>query len=75
MLAIAVYMGNPNKIIVYATTLPGYFIAHILFIDKLLTKASFSNSFYHFAVGAVYVIYCIAMLVVYILGTPLGWYY
>lgn len=75
MLVIALYMGNPNKIIVYETTLPGYFVAHILFVEKLLTKASFSNTFVHFIIGAVFATYCAAMLVVYILGTPLGWYY
>ena len=75
MLAIALFMGNPNKIIVYTTTLPGNFVMHILFIEKLLTRGSFSNSFLRFGIAALYATYCIAMLIFYMLGTPLGWYY
>ena len=75
MLVIALYMGNPNKIIVYETTLPCYFVAHFLFIQKLFTKGSFSSTAFHFAMISVYAIFCIALLFVYILGTPLGWYY
>jgi len=75
ILAIALYMGNPNKIIVYTTTLPGYFITHLLLIEKLVTRTVFSKPFLRFGVAAVYIAYCICMLLIYIVGTPLGWYY
>lgn len=79
MLALALFMGNPNKIIIYTTTLPGYFSVHILFVGKIIKKISLPDSSANKApslVAAVlYAAYCIAMLVVYILGTPQGWYY
>ncbi len=75
MLVIALYMGNPNKIIVYTTTLPGYFATHILFAEKLLAKVNLSKKLFSCIAIVVYAIYCLLMLLVYILGTPLGWYY
>ena len=63
MLGIALFMGNPNKIIVYTTTLPGNFVMHILLIDRLITKGSFSNAYLRFGIGAVYATYCTAMLI------------
>jgi len=75
MLAIALYMGNPNKIIVYTTTLPGYFIEHILLAERLITKSGFSKPSVRLVIAFVYLTYCISMLVVYLVGTPMGWYY
>lgn len=75
MLAIALYTGNPNKMLVYTTTLPCHFVAHILFIKELAVRVSDPNYRVYFLIGVFYVLYCIGMLVVYVLGTPLGWYY
>ncbi len=75
MLALSLITGNPNKIIVYTTTLPGYFVVHLLFIQRLVTGQPFLP--WPLRIGGIlgYTAYASAMLVVYILGTPLGWYY
>jgi hypothetical protein len=75
MIAIALTYGNPNKIIVYTITLPSHFAVHILFVKELVVKISASNHKGYILIGVLYALYCINMLVVYILGTPLGWYY
>jgi hypothetical protein len=75
MIAIALNYGNPNKIIVYTTTLPSHFAVHILFMKELLVKIYTSNHKSYILLSVLYFFYCINMLVVYILGTPLGWYY
>lgn len=75
MLAIALYTGNPNKMIVYTTTLPGYFATHLLFVRVLELKISSPRQPIYFLMGVFYLIYCLVMLVIYVLGTPLGWYY
>jgi len=75
MLAIALYLGNPNKIIVYTTTLPGHFVAHITLVKQLTKKAFLPSHLFRFVIVAVYAAYCAGMLAVYVLGTPLGWYY
>jgi len=75
MLGTALLMGNPNKIIVYTTTLPGYFAMHLLFMSRLVTKTSISSSYSRWAAIVIYSAYWFVMLIVYVLGTPLGWYY
>lgn len=75
MLGVTLYLGNPNKTLVYTTTLPSHFVVHLLLIQVLLTKPSFINPVPHFLLIIGYLIYCLMMLVIYILGTPLQWYY
>ena len=75
MLGMALAFGNPNKIIVYTTTLPGYFVAHLALVQRLTDKAEGSDRLLRVAGTAFYFMYCAAMLVVYVLGTPLGWYF
>ncbi len=75
MLAMTLILGNPNKIIVYTTTLPAHFAAHLLFIRWLSTPTEFRNTGVRWLLIGGYSLYCGAMLVVYVLGTPLGWYY
>jgi hypothetical protein len=75
MMIIALIYGNPNKIIVYVTTLPSHFVVHLLFIRELwLRSISLQHPVYP-ATGMLYLIYCLAMLAIYVFGTPLGWYY
>ncbi|MDQ2808959.1 MAG: hypothetical protein M3Z04_18950 [Chloroflexota bacterium] len=75
MLFITLYLGNPNKIIVYTTTLPGHFVSHLLFVRRLLNPSGFSTPFFRLGLAICYSVYCLAMLVIYTIGTPLGWYY
>jgi hypothetical protein len=75
MLVIGLYMGNPNKIIVYSTTLPGHFAAHMMLIQSLATQLRVRPGVGSLSALALYGLYCAALLVVYVLGTPLAWYY
>lgn len=75
MLVIALLEGNPNKIIVYTTTLPGHFPLYILVFQQLLVSSGFTKRRYKIATAVLLATYCLAMLLVYIIGTPLGWYY
>lgn len=75
MLGMALAFGNPNKIIVYTTTLPGYFVAHLALVQRLSNEAKGFNRLLRIAGIVAYSMYVVAMLVIYVLGTPLGWYY
>jgi len=75
MLVVALYMGNPNKIIVYATTLPSHFATHILVLKRLGKSVSLTDHPLSLGPAAVYGAYCACMILVYVLGTPLAWYY
>lgn len=75
MLVIALMYGNPNKIIVYIITLPGYFSVYFMLIQSILDKQWRSNLVNRFLITPLFVIYCVFMLYVYIVGTPSGWYY
>lgn len=39
MLGVSLFLGNPNKILVYTTTLPRYFVAHILLFNAIIRKS------------------------------------
>jgi hypothetical protein len=75
MLLITLYLGNPNKILVYTTTLPAYFPVHLLLISQLVHGSGFRSPWALHSTRALYGLYCVAMLLVYVLGTPLGWYH
>lgn len=79
VLAVSLYMGNPNKIIVYVTTLPGHFLTYIAAVVATMTstivKPSARNYFAQTMYLTMLMLYCIALIVFYILGTALGWYY
>ena len=75
MLAITLYLGNPNKIIVYTTTLPGHFVAHLLFLEWLKSGLAAQSLPICFVLRVSYMLYCGIMLLVYIFGTPLAWYH
>jgi hypothetical protein len=75
MLAVALYMGNPNKIIVYVTTLPSHFATHVLVLDRLGRSVSLTDHPLSVGPAAMYGGYCACMILLYVLGTPLAWYY
>ena len=74
MFGLAVLQSNPNKLLVYATTLPAHFPVHLMAIQALvlnhgrMTVARVTGSF-------LYLGYCGLMILVYVYGTPSGWYY
>jgi len=75
MMAIALWQGNPNKILVYSTTLPGHFVAHIVFVSSLTNPDSTQDKITRIIMGVLYTGYCLVMALVFIFGTPLLWYY
>lgn len=75
MLIISLALGNPNKILLYATTLPGYFVTHLVLLAWLISQRRQQNMGARWLVGACYLAYCVGMQVVYVIGTPLGWYF
>lgn len=75
MLALVLWQGNPNKVIVYTTTLPGYFAANLLLAKGLFDKRFAFCGLHKTLIVLGYLLYLLAMLVVYVVGTPLGWYY
>lgn len=74
MLAIAIFMGNPNKILVYSTTLPGHFVAHLLLLRWFLVPSP-RASYRRIVGGAAYGLYCLLLVVDFVAGTPLAWYH
>lgn len=75
MLAIELYLGNPNKIIVYATTLPAYFAIHMIITHTIVNNIKKTPSFKSILAGAMYLIYCLIMVLFFVFGTPLRWYH
>jgi len=75
MMAIALIYGNPNKIIVYIITLPGYFSVYFMLIHSMLDNQWRSNLVNKYLIIPLFVVYCVFLLYVYIVGTPSGWYY
>jgi hypothetical protein len=69
--------NNPNKIIVYSTTLPCHLIVGLLFIKQTLfeNESKIILSIVKKLSGISYICFGLLMIVFYILGTPLGWYY
>jgi hypothetical protein len=75
MLAISLLLGNPNKILLYSTTLPGYFVTHLALLVWLDNRPQQRDLLNRATLRALYLIYCVSMQIVFIIGTPLGWYY
>jgi hypothetical protein len=75
MLIIALLFGNPNKIIVYSTTLPGYFSVYLIFFQFIFNKDWLSNFFHRVVVLPLFILFCLIAVFIYVVGTPLGWYY
>lgn len=75
MLSIALIFGNPNKIIVYTTTVPGYFSIYLLMINNFFNIKWMKKPINKYIVIPIFTLFCLGMLIVYVFGTPLGWYY
>lgn len=81
MVGITFFINNPNKIIVYATTLPGHFTIGLLFLKQAFGKKANDllekplEKIFRYLAGAVYVAFCVSMVLFFIIGTPLEWYY
>lgn len=75
MLFIAILFGNPNKIIVYTTTIPGYFYVYLMMFSNLLNINWIRKPLNKFVIAPIFILFCASMLLIYVLGTPLGWYY
>ena len=78
ILLITILINNPNKVIVYSTTIPGHFLINILFFQFAFKKIDGKltiKKILPLVLGVVYFIYCLLMMLFYILGTPLEWYY
>lgn len=75
MLAITLYLGNPNKIIVYTTTLPGHFAGHLLLLNTIIKAPSTPVRLPRLGIAAIYGLYCLTMIFVFVVGTPIRWYH
>lgn len=80
MIAIMFLTNNPNKIIVYGTTFPGFLAIGILFIkqcfqNEIPETSEKAKVYLRYSTGILYMIFCLEMWIFYIVGTPLGWYF
>ncbi|MGB6679803.1 MAG: hypothetical protein WBF08_00585 [Candidatus Bathyarchaeia archaeon] len=75
MLCMALLLGNPNKIIVYTTTIPGYFSVGLIMFHKIFNAKWLKSNIHKFVIAPIFILYCVLMLLFYVMGTPLGWYY
>jgi hypothetical protein len=80
VLFVTFYIANPNKVIVYSTTFPGHFAVGVLFLKQTIfgKKLEHQSIVFHstkMLSGLAYMLYCSSLLVFFILGTPLEWYY
>jgi hypothetical protein len=78
VLAINLLINNPNKTIVYITTIPGHLAVGLLFFQHTLAKKtgiSVEDNIFRKLAGLSYLLLCGVTSVFYVLGTPLEWYY
>ncbi len=78
MLIVAMVLNNPNKIIVYSTTFPGHFAIGLLFIRQTFNLKDSVNGILklvRISAGVSYLVFCALMVIFFIIGTPLSWYY
>jgi|GEM_PF-4733859 len=80
LLLISFATSNPNKIFVYAMTLPSHLLIGWVILQSgfqsLLKQNSLSKSHNYLAITAfwVYILVSIGMVIFFVVGTPLGWY-
>jgi len=73
-----VLLNNPNKIMSYMITLPAHLIVSLVFIREAFRYKNPEGKLERItrkSAGVMYLCYCAVMLVFFILGTPLRWYY
>jgi len=78
MMFIAFQANNPNKIIVYVITYPGNFAIGIIFLYQAFytNESKYKLRTIWWRLGGIsYIVFCVAMVAFYIIGTPLAWYY
>ncbi len=78
VLIVAMIVNNPNKIIVYSTTIPSHFAIGLLFIQQtfdLSDSAGRIVKLVRVSAGVSYLAFCALMAIFFIIGTPLMWYY
>lgn len=79
ILLLTFMINNPNKIIVYATTIPGHIAIGLIFLKQMLfsmnTDVPLRIVRLKQLAGFSYIGYCIALILFYIWGTPYAWYY
>jgi hypothetical protein len=75
MMLIVLLTGNPNKTIVYATTLPSFLLINFGIVAWILGNISEGVRRSANAIGPLYAIYAFGITCVYVLGTPYAWYY
>lgn len=74
MLGTEVLTGTPNKLIVYNFSTPAGVVPSVLGLEMIVRRGTRRDWKWSLVAGS-YLIYCAAMLVVYVVGTGLGWYY
>ena len=71
--------NNPNKVIVYSATFPGHFLIGILFLRQVFSKKfkadNLAFKLIQYATGIVFILFCVSMVIFFVLGTPLEWYF
>lgn len=80
VLLVTFLIVNPNKVIVYVMTFPGHFAIGMIFLQHTLLerREKHHSQIYHVArraTGIVYVLFCLCLVLFFLLGTPLEWYY
>lgn len=79
VLVVTFLINNPNKVIVYITTLPIHFSLGVVFILQTLFQNEITESIIHKIVkrlaGIFYIVYCLVLTLFFVIGTPLQWYY
>jgi hypothetical protein len=75
MLFICLWQGNPNKIMLYATTLPYYFSIYLVIFAQLPSVLQRFHPIKKIIFGCCFGAYLIFCLGVFLIGTPLGFYY
>jgi len=81
MLVITLLTNNPNKIIVYVLTVPAHIPIYLMAFrqsrEKVCHFRGLSMSQRALVTSGLVslLVFCIGMVVIFVIGTPLGWYY
>ncbi|MCW1970242.1 MAG: hypothetical protein KIH69_019190 [Anaerolineae bacterium] len=79
LLIISFLINNPNKVIVYALTIPIHIPAYLamisLIIRQLTSQISFKRKLAICGLGFLCFIFCVLHIIFFVAGTPLEWYF
>ena len=73
-----ILLNNPNKVMNYLITLPAHSVTGLLFIRQAFRHEEAERAregLLRKSAGIAYLSYCALMMVFFVLGTPLRWYY